>query len=357
MKPLLTTTIGAYPKPSYTPVPNWADLGFKEGEALTEKFDYYLASLDNNDDAALDRATQEVVQEQVRLGIDIPTDGEIRREHYIFYHCRHVSGISFEALTPKILRGYWPAQVPTVTGPIHARAPFLVRDWQIAQQVTEKSVKMTLPGPLTVTDSLANQYYQTSADFARAWADSLNVEIRRLADAGCHWIQIDEPVFARQVDAALSFGVECLERCFANVPDHVQKVVHICCGYPAGLDDDRGTKADPQAYFHLADSIEDSVVSAVSIEDAHCHNDLTLLERYRKTTIILGTIDIAKSEVEPAETIAGRLHDALEHIDAKRLMVAPDCGLVMLPRALAMQKLSNMVTAANMVRSKINKLA
>ena len=102
MKPLLTTTIGAYPKPSYTPVPIWADLGLKEGEALTEKFDYYLASLDNNDDAALDRATQEVVQEQVRLGIDIPTDGEIRREHYIFYHCRHVSGISFEALTPKI---------------------------------------------------------------------------------------------------------------------------------------------------------------------------------------------------------------------------------------------------------------
>ena len=355
MKPLLTTTIGAYPKPSYTPIPNWADLD-REGQ-WAKIYDCHSASLDKNEGAALDRATQEAVQEQAALGIDVPTDGEIRREHYIFYHCRHVSGISFESLTPKILRGFLQAKVPTVTGPIRAPAPFLVRDWQIAQQVTDKSVKITLPGPLTVTDSVANQYYQTNADFARAWADGLNVEIRRLADAGCHWVQIDEPLFARQVDEALSFGVECLERCFANVPDHVQKVVHICCGYPAGLDDDRGTKADPQAYFHLADSIDDSVVSAVSIEDAHCHNDLTLLERYRKTTIILGTIHIARSEVEPAEAIAVRLREALEHIDAKRLMVAPDCGLVMLPRALAIQKLSNMVTAANMVRSKTNKLA
>ena len=347
--PLRTTTIGAYPKPKGSPVPNWPDLGEMRRAAPTRAYDAYLAAaLSPSAMRALDRMTAQVVREQVDLGIDVPTDGEIRREHYVYYHCRHVSGVSFTQLTTKTMRGGgWRAEVPTVIAPLEARAPFLVRDWQMAQAATRNDVKITIPGALTVADTIADNHYGDTAQFCRAWADCINVEIRRLAAAGCRWIQIDEPVFARQVGAALEFGIDCLNRAFVGLGPEVNKVVHICCGYPAGLDAEGGDKADRRSYFELAPALDQSAVNAVSIEDAHRHTDLQLLERYQNTRVILGSIEIARSAVEPVELIATRLSQALDHIDAHRLLVAPDCGLVMLPHEIAKQKLSNMVTAAN----------
>ncbi|MGR3342491.1 MAG: hypothetical protein ACU0DI_04570 [Paracoccaceae bacterium] len=280
-------------------------------------------------------------------GITIPTDGEIRREHYVYYHCRHVQGIDFRHLSEQTMRdGSWVARVPTVTSKLEPGPPFLPDDWRVAQSATDRAVKITVPGPLTICGTIANEYYASRPDLARALADVLNIEIKRLAEAGCRWIQVDEPLFARRVDEALAFGVECVERCFAGVGPKVNRAVHICCGYPVSLDEPRPAKADSASYFALSGALDAADVDAVSIEDAHRPNDLKLLELFGHTTIILGLIDIAKSHVESVESLRARMAAALEHIDADRLIAAPDCGLALLPRQLATAKLRNLATAA-----------
>lgn len=345
--PLLTTTIGAYPKPDYAPVPGWFAIRDRHRRNPTEAYSAFLKNAPTDAQASLDRATREVVREQAAIGIDVPTDGEIRRGHYIYYHLRHLRGFDFDHLSENVMRGgAWRAKVPTVVGPLAAGGEFLVQDWRIAQAVTDQRIKITVPGPLTIMDSTADVHYRDDRTLAFALADALNVEIRRLAEAGCSWIQVDEPVFARKPDRALDYGVEALGRCFAGVSAPVKRVVHICCGYPSELDQEDYPKADQQSYFALADAIEAAPVDAVSLEDAHRHNDLKLLERFHSTIVILGVVGIARTRIEPIEEIRTRLAQALEHIDAERLIAGPDCGLIMLERPTAMAKLANLVAAA-----------
>lgn len=343
-----TTTIGAWPKPQDVPLPDWfhaeggtdtpdptagwAEVWRRYGERLVD---------------ILDRATVEVVREQDELGVDIPTDGEIRRENYIHYHCRHIRGIDFDRLTEKRMRGHYLARLPTVVGPLAAGDPFLVRDWQVARAATRKPVKMTVPGPLTITDSIANAHYPDEASLGRALAEVLNVEIRRLAEAGCRWIQVDEPVFARKVDAALAWGVENLERCFHGLPAGVMRCVHICCGYPSHLDLADYPKAPREAYGRLAPVLAQAAIDAVSIEDAHRRNDPRLLEAFGDKVVILGVVDIARSRVETVEEIRSHLREALDHVDRSRLIAAPDCGLGLLGPELARAKVRALAEAAH----------
>ncbi|MBT5434832.1 MAG: hypothetical protein HOK83_14385 [Rhodospirillaceae bacterium] len=180
-------------------------------------------------------------------------------------------------------------------------------------------------------------------------ADALNVEIRRLADAGCSHIQVDEPLFARLPGEALAFGVDNLERCFHGVPDRVTRTMHMCCGYPDKLDETDYVKARPEVYQGLAEAVDASLIDAVSIEDAHQHNDLSLLEKFANTTVIFGAVEVASSRIEEVDEIADRLRKALDHIDAERLIAAPDCGLIMLGGELARAKLAKLVEAARLV--------
>jgi len=246
------------------------------------------------------------------------------------------------------MRGHYQALLPTITGPVLAsHQPFLVRDWQIAQSATRKPVKITLPGPLTIGDSVADGFYHDPRNRGAALADALNVEIRRLADAGCPAIQVDEPVFARQAEDALAFGLEHLERCFHKVPRGTERVVHVCCGYPDRLDAEDYPKAPNQAYFKLADGLDEVAIDAISLEDAHRPNDLALLERFARKKVILGVIAIAKSRIEEVEEVRDRLRAALDHIDPQRLLAAPDCGLGLLGRRLARAKLKVLAEAAH----------
>ena len=342
-----TTTIGSYPKPGYAPVAGWFDVRDLHRQSPTRTYSTFLRDRRHNAEELLHQATREVVREQAEIGIDIPTDGEIRREHYIYYHLRHIQGFDFDNLTVATMRnGSWEAEVPTVRAPLRDGPPFLVEDWRVAQSSTDRPVKITLPGPLTIIDSTANAFYASEQDLAFAMADVLAVEIGRLGDAGCRWIQVDEPLFARSPDRALAYGMEALDRCFAKAPAGVSKAVHICCGYPSELDQADYPKADPRAYFDLATAIEQSCVDAVSLEDAHRHNDLALLEQFARTTIILGVVNIARTRVETTEEIRARLIAALNHIDHDRLIAAPDCGLIMLDRKTAVAKLGNLVAAA-----------
>jgi len=347
--PLMTTTIGAYPKPDFLPVPDW----FQGGEGTdtrrpTQGYLEAVARMGDEAEALFTRGTRQVIADQVEAGIDVPTDGEIRRENYIHYHCRHIEGIDFDRLTPKAVRGgSYSADLPSITGPVRARDHFLAADWRLAQSFTDKPVKITLPGPMTIADTTANLAYEDEEQLGADLADALNSEIKSLAEAGCRWIQVDEPVFARQPERALRYGVRHLDRCFQDLPPGVTRVMHMCCGYPDHLDRDDYPKADRNAYIELAEAVDETCIDAVSLEDAHRHNDLSLLDRFAKTKIILGVVAIAKSRVETVDEIRVRLSAALEHVDGERLIAAPDCGLGLLGRDLAVRKLTNMCEAAH----------
>lgn len=351
---ILTTCIGAYPKPDYVPMVDWFQLDkglTATGGEVTRRASETIAGTGAETEALYARATKQAIDDQVEAGIDIPTDGEQRRENYIHYHCRNLVGFDFDNLTERTLRdGAYKAELPTIAGKVAPRGNhFLDHDFRVAQACTGRPVKITVPGPTTIMDTTANAHYADDKQLAFDLADALNFEIRALADAGCTQIQVDEPIFARNVERALAYGVECLDRCFHGVPDHVTRVMHMCCGYPEHLDDEVYHKADRASYFQLAEAVDASRVNHVSIEDAHRHNDLSLLEKFRSSTVIFGAIAIAKSEVETVDAIAGRLREALGHIDKDRLIAAPDCGLAILGRDIARVKLTNLCEAAKLV--------
>ncbi len=349
---ILTTCIGAYPKPDYVPMRDWFQV--KQGltdtsGSVTRQANEVQGRQSVDTEALYVRATKEALEDQLACGVSIPTDGEQRRENYIHYHCRHINGFDFEGLTTRTVRdGAYTSELPTIRAKISAKDEhFLDHDYKTAQSFSDQPVKITVPGPTTIMDTCANEFYSDERQLAFDLADAINHEVRALAGAGCKFIQIDEPLFARNVERALDYGVECLDRCFDGVDNDVIRVMHMCCGYPGHLDDSEYHKAEPSSYFRLASAIDASTINQVSLEDAHRYNDLTLLEMFTKTTVIFGAVAIAQSRVETVEEITGRLNSALHHIDKDRLIAAPDCGLAMLGRELAMEKLSNLCEAAN----------
>ena len=348
---LLTTCIGAYPKPDYVKLPDWFNIPAGPDTAdPTKQWAAAMAALGPDAEDIITRGVGEAVRDQVDASIDIPTDGEIPRENYIHYHCRHIEGIDFSKLTLSPVRGgNYEANLPTIVGPVKARDSFLAHDWRRAQAFTDRPVKITMPGPMTIADTNADAFYNDAQKLGSDLATALNQEVLTLAEAGCKYIQVDEPVFARKPDEALRYGFDNLERAFHGCPEHVNRVVHMCCGYPDRLDHPDYPKADREAYRQIADAIEQSSIDMVSLEDAHRHNDLTLLENFTKTTVILGVVAIAKSHVESIDEITNRLRQALEHIDKARLVAAPDCGLGLLGKELTLRKLKNMSVAAKAI--------
>ena len=351
---LQTTCLGAFPKPDYLPIKDWftVDHGMTDqGGKVTRDYSEAMRKADQETEALFVRATKEAVEAQAESGIDVVSDGEQRRENYIHYHCRNLEGFDFDNLEARVLRdGAYESELPVIRSDIKARdITFLQRDYKIAQGFTSHPVKITVPGPLTIMDTTVNGHYEEEQKLAFDLADALNAAIRGLADAGCPHIQVDEPLFARAVERALHYGVEALDRCFHKVPGEVVRVMHMCCGYPNHLDDEEYHKADPNCYFELADAVDRTSVNQVSIEDAHRHNDLSLLEQFSRSSIIFGSVAIAKSKVEEVDEVVERLRKALDHIDRERLIAAPDCGLGLLGKTLAMDKLRILSAAAKAV--------
>ena len=354
-KPIETTTIGSFPKPSYVPVRDWFDFARETGgmntSQTTRDFTADSQKDTDNHEALFLRAAKEVIGIQVRAGISIPTDGEVRRENYIHYHCRHLEGFDFVDLENRVLRdGAYETDLPAIRQAVRHTGNFYgAHDFKASQGVSSRPVKFTLPGPLTIMDTTADCFYNDRPRLNAALAETVNKEIRALVDAGCQYIQVDEPLFARQTADALSFGMEGLERCFHGVPKSVTRVVHMCCGYPDHLDDHDYKKADPDSYHRLSAAIDAAAFDQVSIEDAHCCNNLDLLDKLPSKTVIFGAVAIASSRVETVDEVVARLRLVLDHIDRDRLVVAPDCGLGLLPANLAEAKLTVMCKAAALV--------
>ena len=345
---ILTTTIGSYPKPDYLKIPDWFQ-GEKgtDAEYPTKGWEEAIKSLGSDFEVIINKATQEIITDQIECGIDIITDGEVRRENYIHYHCRFLKGIDFDNLTKQTARtGNYDCYLPTIVNKVEFDKPFLSNEFKINQKFSSKPVKVTIPGPLTITDTIADDYYKDNKKLGIDLSIAINNEVKILADSGCNYIQIDEPLFARKTEEALNFGIENLERCFHGIPNEIEKIVHICCGYPDKVDAINYPKAPVNSYNNLASYLEDSSVNTISIEDAHRHNDLKLLEDFKTKKIIFGLIKIASSEVEEVEEIRTRIKDCLNHIDAERLIAAPDCGLGYLSRDMAKMKLKNLSAAA-----------
>jgi len=339
-----TTTIGAWPKPAYVTVPDW--FTNPDTPDPTAGWAEAVAALGDDASAVFQRGVAEAIDDQVLAGIDVPTDGEIRRENYIHYHCRHLDGFDFDGLSERAVRsGNYVARLPTIRGRISLNVPVLVDEWTSAQQCTDRPVKITLPGPLTIYDTTVDAFYGDAESAGRDLADALNRDVVALAEAGCRHIQIDEPVFARQPDNALGYGLDNLERVFHGCPATVTRTVHMCCGYPDRLDNPDYPKADRQAYQRLAPAIDASSIDAVSIEDAHRNNDLSLLELLANTQVVFGVVAVARSSIESVDDVQDRLRAALQHIDKDRLWAAPDCGLGLLGRDLARAKIDVMCRA------------
>ena len=197
------------------------------------------------------------------------------------------------------------------------------------------------------TDTIANTYYKSDEEMGYDLAIAINTEIKRLVDAGCKYIQVDEPLFARKPDNALAFGIKNLEKCFEGInQNNVEKITHICCGYPDKIDVVNYPKAPLDSYTKIAKALDSSKIDSVSLEDAHRYNDLSLLKNYKNTKIIFGVIKIASSKIETVEEIESRMNEVLKFISKEQLIAAPDCGLGHLKRELAMQKLKIMCLAA-----------
>ena len=329
---MLTTVIGAFPKPAFLKITDWFNAAGGTDTANPTKFyEDEIKRMGSEADDIFFRAAKQVILDQEECGIDIITDGEVRRENYIHYHCRHLDGVDFDTLTEKIARtGNYKCWLPTITNKIKAKEEFLASEWKLSQSLTSQPVKVTIPGPMTITDI----------------AIAINVEIRRLVEAGCKYIQVDEPLFARKPNNALEFGIKNLEKCFEGITqDNVDKATHICCGYPDKLDAINYPKAPLDSYKKIAKALDDSIIDSVSIEDAHRHNDLSLLKDYKKTKVIFGLIKIANSKIESEEEIESRINDALKFISKEQLIAAPDCGLGHLTTELAISKLKVMASA------------
>ena len=314
----------------------------------TKFYENEIKKMGSNAELIFNKAAKEVIRDQLDCGIDIITDGEIRRENYIHYHCRHLNGVDFNTLTEKVARtGNYKCWLPTITNKISAADPFLVDEWKNNQSLSNKPVKVTIPGPMTITDTIANTYYKSDEEMGYDLAIAINTEIKRLVDAGCKYIQVDEPLFARKPDNALAFGIKNLEKCFDGVNQNdVEKITHICCGYPDKIDAVDYPKAPLDSYKKIAKALDSSKIDSVSIEDAHRYNDLSLLKNYKNTKIIFGVIKIASSKIETVEEIESRINETLKFISKEQLIAAPDCGLGHLSRDLAIKKLKIMSLAA-----------
>jgi 5-methyltetrahydropteroyltriglutamate--homocysteine methyltransferase len=291
---------------------------------------------------AQDDATLLAIRDQEHAGLDIITDGEIRRESYSNRFATSLAGVDWEH--PGIITGRSgrPNVVPRVVGQIRRKHPVQVRDAQFLRANTKRAIKMTVPGPFTMSQQALNEFYPNEEALALDYAAAVNEEIQDLFGAGADIVQIDEPYMQAQPEKARKFGVAALNRALDGTTGTT--AVHLCFGYAAIV------RERPSAYSFLTE-LANCQVHQVSIETAQSSLNCSVLSGLPGKTIILGVLDLSTNEVETPEVVAARIRRALPYVAPERLVVAPDCGMKYLPRDAAFAKLEAMVDGAAVARS------
>jgi 5-methyltetrahydropteroyltriglutamate--homocysteine methyltransferase len=339
---LPTTLVGSYPQPEW--------LIDRERLAATMPPRVRLTSLwrvpSDLLEQAQDDATRLAVLDQERAGIDIVTDGEVRRESYSNRFATALDGVDLDRPGTVVSRSGHSVPVPRVVGPIRRRHAVEARDVRFLRGQTTHPIKITVPGPFTMAQQAQNEHYPDEASMALDYAAAVNEEIRDLFAAGADVVQLDEPYMQAHPAKAREYGVAALQRALAGITGTT--AVHICFGYGSLV------KGRPSGGYAFLGELADTPVQQVSVETAQSNLDCAVLRQLAGKTIILGVLDLSTHEVETPEVVAARIRRALAHVSPERLIIAPDCGMKYLPRAVAFGKLSAMVEGARLVRARLD---
>lgn len=291
---------------------------------------------------AQDDATRIAIRDQELAGLDIITDGEIRRESYSNRFATALDGLDLDDYGTVMTRSGSPVPVPRIVGKISRARPVEVEDLKFLRANTDRKIKITLPGPFTMSLQAQNDYYASTADAAMDYAQAVKEEISDLFAAGADIVQLDEPWLQAKPEVAEEYGIEAINAALEGAAGTT--AVHICFGYAAM------TKKRPDGYSFLP-QMKSCTCNQISIETSQANLDTSVLEDLRGKTIMVGVLDLSDMAIETPETIAARIRRALPYVDPENVVVAPDCGLKYLPRDVAFGKMKAMADGAAIVRA------
>jgi len=343
--PFITTVVGSMPKRQW--------LYKRNKNAEGSEYKYGKEGAWTLDGVALSRAKDDAarvaIRVQERAGIDIISDGEQRREHYLTHLTQNMGGFDYKNLVEKSIRGGRSRpMVGQCVGPIIHKGAITVDDLVFLKKEADRPVKVTLPGPMTVVDSTYNDYYDDDRDMAFAWADAINQEARLLDALGPAIIQFDEPTFSRYPDKVLDWGIEALNRCVAGIK--AETAVHVCYGYPRP-----GTPKRPiiDSYATIIAALEKSDIDVLALEFEGANLDPALLKACPSKKVMFGCVFNSDAVMETPQHVASRLLKAAEYLPPEQILAAPDCGLAPMSFDNAADKLGTMAEGARLARKQV----
>ena len=338
-KLLPTSTAGSLPKPSWLAEPEklWSPWKLQGNELIDGKQDALRVSL----------------QSQELSGVDIVSDGEQTRQHFVTTFIEHLSGVNFENRKTVKIRDRYDASVPTVVGPVSRQKSVFVEDAKFLRSQTKQPIKWALPGPMTMIDTLYDEHYQSREKLAWEFAKILNQEAKELEAAGVDIIQFDEPAFNVFFDEVNDWDIACLERAIEGLK--CETAVHICYGYgiKANTDWKKTLGSEWRQYEEVFPKLQKSKIDIISLECHNSHVPVELLELIRGKKVMVGAIDVATDEIETPEEVADTLRTALKYVDADKLYPCTNCGMAPLPRTVANAKLNALSAGAAIVRKEL----
>ncbi|WP_445355935.1 methionine synthase [Microbulbifer sp. EKSA008] len=337
---LPTSSAGSLPKPSW----------LAESEKLWSPWKLQGDQLQEGKQDAL-RLT---LQEQQQAGIDIVSDGEQTRQHFVTTFIEHLNGVDFEKRETVKIRNRYDASVPTVVGEVSRQQPVFVQDARFLRQQTSQAIKWALPGPMTMIDTLYDSHYKSREKLAWEFAKILNQEARELEAAGVDIIQFDEPAFNVFFDEVNDWGIATLEKAIEGLK--CQTAVHICYGYgiKANTDWKKTLGSEWRQYEEAFPKLQNSNIDLISLECHNSHVPMDLLELIRGKKVMVGAIDVASNTIETPEEVADTLRKALKYVDAKDLFPCTNCGMAPLSRQVANGKLNALSAGAEIVRRELS---
>lgn len=336
-----TTLVGSYPQPEWLIDRQKLAGRFPPRTRAKELWripDAYLEEAQND-------ATLIAIRAQESAGIDIITDGEIRRESYSNRFATALSGVDIDNPGTALDRSGHPNPVPRVVGPIERMRPVEVDDLKFLKANTTRKVKITVPGPFTMSEQAQNDYYRTAEEASLAYAKAVNEEIRDLFAAGADIVQIDEPYMQARPERARQYGLAALNRALEGISG--ETAVHICFGYAAVI------HVRPSGYSFLPE-MRGCTCKQVSLETAQSNLDCSVFTQIDNKKIMVGCIDLSDMRIEAPETVANRIRRALPYVRKENVILAPDCGMKYLPREVADGKLRAMVAGAQLLREEFS---